>query len=474
MARVIQTKSDLISAYGQGRYQEDGALSTRNVGAPASMFKTLDNVMRSTKMIRALTSLVNTDCLIGWIFQMNIRPWGTESQWAVLTQLNEGGLALDELSLLPPAQAPDGIKPSVRVATRAQGFQVSELALRMNPRVNVGSWAGTMAYNIKALRDGWTLNEAAQIWNSPDSVLAKTYTGTAVGATKIYVKSLYGIDDGGAGGANPIVTLDEVYPVFRPGMPILMQNGSSVDKMATGIIKAVNQDSKGPYLLLTKAITNNTALDDGATITKWSGAEISATATDADIKKETETGKGLVGITEGFKTTGKYYGIDVADNPIFSGHSEELADPTATESVDQDDLQRFFDRAEIYSGDDGGSPSIMVSSLPARRLYLKTFQDQKRYVNLNLKGGFTALDYNGMKWTADKRCPLQHIYRLALNNYVTAQVAAPDWLSRDTPTIFRQAGGRPAWVAHLWEAKQLINKRPNSQFRLTNVRPFIA
>ena len=491
MAGVVGATASLLTGqYGQQLHGQQYSLTPAVSGIEA-----LTNMLKSHKLIREITSMVNTKSFLGGWFDTNKRPFGLQSEWSSLKQLNEGGQFLSEMSLLPPAQAPGAIKPRVRPTVWAKSIQLSELAMQINPSVGVASWVGTMKLHIMALRKGTTLDMAQQLWTDEESVLAtvKTTPVAAVGGkSKVIIKDLYGY--------SCKVGKDEAFPIFRRGLPLLfvtftggkankpdpsLPATSASDKWkdapaawAVALVHSVSQNSDGDAVILLDRDIGTAILAD-STIFKWSGSLQYANASGAvqnintasaknwELAQVSDWAKGYVGVMQGFKTSGHLYGINVADEPLFQGNQNSL-----TADLTQDDLHAFFDAADIYSGDDGGAPSVMISNHKTRRLYLATFADQKRYMSKEQvgKGGYNAIEFMGMGWLWDKRCPPERIFRLALKNFLTAEVCAPRWLQRDTPSIFRQSGNRAVWQATMWGSRQYVNKMPNAHYMLDQVK----
>jgi len=72
----------------------------------------------------------------------------------------------------------------------------------------------------------------------------------------------------------------------------------------------------------------------------------------------------------------------------------------STAELDELKIQEGLDEIEIATGE---SANFMIGSYGVRRAYQYLFLSSKRTVNtLKLEGGFTALDYNGTPFTADR------------------------------------------------------------------------
>lgn len=131
-------------------------------------------------------------------------------------------------------------------------------------------------------------------------------------------------------------------------------------------------------------------------------------------------------------------------------------------------MQKVFDKVETKAGKDYG-PDMILTTQAIRREYLKLCEAQRRMVNtMQLDGGFTAIDYNGVPFTIDDDAIDGEVYFLTLKDLSIYQMSDYDWMSKDGAVLSR-VSGYDAYEAILFRYAELGAKRRNSQGVLTDV-----
>ena len=125
----------------------------------------------------------------------------------------------------------------------------------------------------------------------------------------------------------------------------------------------------------------------------------------------------------------------------------------------KDPLTKAFARVNIA----GGSPSIMIGSFGMQRALFNLLQTQVQYIEpLNLKGGFTAIEYMGQPFVADRDAPWGNIY--LLDERFLKVFTNRDWHFLDEDGhILKQVAGFDAWEALLARYMNLGITRRNVQ-----------
>ena len=122
----------------------------------------------------------------------------------------------------------------------------------------------------------------------------------------------------------------------------------------------------------------------------------------------------------------------------------------------------MFDKVEIKAGKDYG-PDMILTTHALRREYLELCRVDRRVVNtMELDGGFTAVDYNGVPFTVDQDAIDGEIYFLTLKDIQLYRMSDYAWMEKDGAVLSRLTG-YDAYEAVLFRYAELGCKRRNSQ-----------
>lgn len=103
-------------------------------------------------------------------------------------------------------------------------------------------------------------------------------------------------------------------------------------------------------------------------------------------------------------------------------------------------LQTMFDMVEEQAGKDYG-PDVMFTTRALRREYLELCQADRRSVNtMELDGGWTALDYNGVPFMVDNDAIDGEIYFLTLKDIQMYRMSDYEWMQKDGAILSRISG----------------------------------
>ncbi len=131
-------------------------------------------------------------------------------------------------------------------------------------------------------------------------------------------------------------------------------------------------------------------------------------------------------------------------------------------------MQKVFDKVESKAGKDYG-PDMILTTPAIRREYLKLCESQRRMVNtMQLDGGFTAIDYNGVPFTIDDDAIDGEVYFLTLKEFGLYRMSDYDWMSKDGAVLSR-VSGYDAYEAILFRYSELGIKRRNAQGVLCDI-----
>jgi hypothetical protein len=103
-------------------------------------------------------------------------------------------------------------------------------------------------------------------------------------------------------------------------------------------------------------------------------------------------------------------------------------------------MQTMFDMVEEQAGKDFG-PTLMLTTRAIRREYLELVRANKTFVNtMELDGGWTALDYNGVPFTVDNDAIDGEIYFLTLADIQMYRMSDYNWMQKDGAVLSRISG----------------------------------
>ena len=289
--------------------------------------------------------------------------------------------------------------------------------------------------SIKDCRDGFRLERYRQAWGDGTGTMALV-NGTG-NSTIIPVKNPYGLSyDESA------LTPDQKVRGFRKNMKILLET--------TGVARTITNVSQANGTI---TVNTATAFADGERIIR------------GDSTTESNDGIEYLGVSAVMQATGTYLGIVRDTEPGMQANIIDLAGAELSE----DALQAAFDTAEI-NGDGMSKPSMLLSEHLARRIYINLLAGYKRFVSPTvLKGGFSALDYNGVPWVTDKLCPPQRVYYLNDADWVWFVMKNIGWADEDGQVL--KWAGTDAYKAILRAYAQIACKQPANQTMLTGVVP---
>ena len=193
-----------------------------------------------------------------------------------------------------------------------------------------------------------------------------------------------------------------------------------------------------------RGLVTNTDIDDAA-ISDGTSANTgfaSATAPDADILQDLAVG------------TYPWFKAQVMTASAGRYTSQRQITPTL--------MQQMFDKVELKAGKDYG-PDMIITTHAIRREYLDYMEARRRSVNtMELDGGWTAIDYNGVPLMVDPDAIDGEMYFLTLKDLQVYRMSDYDWMDRDGAILSRMTG-YDAYEAVLFRYAELgVNNRQTS------------
>jgi len=122
-------------------------------------------------------------------------------------------------------------------------------------------------------------------------------------------------------------------------------------------------------------------------------------------------------------------------------------------------MQQMFDKVELKAGKDYG-PDMIITTHAIRREYLEYMEARRRDVNtMELDGGWTAIDYNGVPLMVDPDAIDGEMYFLTLKDLQLYRMSDYDFMDRDG-AILSRITGYDAYEAVLYRYAELgVNNR---------------
>lgn len=125
-------------------------------------------------------------------------------------------------------------------------------------------------------------------------------------------------------------------------------------------------------------------------------------------------------------------------------------------------MHRMFDKIEVEAGKDYG-PDIILTTHALKREYGELCDADRRRVNvMELDGGYSGLEFNGIPLVADKDAIDGEMYFLTTRDLSIYRMSDYDWMDKDGAILSRVAN-YDAYEAILFRYAELGCKRRNSQ-----------
>lgn len=143
-----------------------------------------------------------------------------------------------------------------------------------------------------------------------------------------------------------------------------------------------------------------------------------------------------------------------------------LANGGTNRAISEILMQTAMDTTEQISD---GQVSAIYTSYGVRRAYQSALAALKQYTNpLQLKGGYTALDYNGKPLIADKDAPSNKLFFTDESKLKFYRMSDIEWMEEDG-SILSRVSGEDAYEAVLFLYHELGCNMRNAQTMLSDI-----
>lgn len=130
-------------------------------------------------------------------------------------------------------------------------------------------------------------------------------------------------------------------------------------------------------------------------------------------------------------------------------------------------IQKAIDSIEENAG---GKINYIVCSWGVRRALVEYYKKYNVVLpTMEIEGGFTALNFNGVPVVADRFCPDGTMYLLNTDDFKLHQLCDWQWLEGEDGKILKQVAGKPVYTATLVKYAELMCERPCGQGMLTGI-----
>lgn len=236
---------------------------------------------------------------------------------------------------------------------------------------------------------------------------------------------------------------------LRVGMPV------DIKVIATGLVGT--------------GALNQTILTIPSSTTFTIGTAVTTDSTYAVYRQGTYNNEvmGLDGIvSDGDPISGGLQGLPVATYPWWK--AQVLDNGGTPRAITELLLQESIDDVESKSD---GETSCLFTTYGVRRAYQELLQTDRRYHNtMEFKGGFKALEYNGMPMFVDKDCQAGRIYGLDEDHLKFLSLQDWAWMEDDKGSILRvSVNNKDAYEATMYEYCNLAVSARNTQFVLKDI-----
>ena len=171
----------------------------------------------------------------------------------------------------------------------------------------------------------------------------------------------------------------------------------------------------------------------------------------------------VMGIAGICSATTTLQGLDVSNYPWWKAN---VLTAGSNRAISETLLQTALDTT--YQQSDGEA-TVLFTTVGVRRAYQALLSADRTYQNtMEFKGGFKALDYNGLPFMVDKDCNANTIYLLDENHLKFYEMSDWDWMNEDG-AILSRVSGEDAYEAVMYKYCELGCSARNTQTVLEKI-----
>jgi len=352
---------------------------------------------------------------------------GKYVRFPIRTKRNHGIGARVELDSLPSAATQGYDSAQVKLTYQYGAIELTGQTFELADS-NPQAFVSALQAEINGIKEGLSKDMNRQVYGT---VVGKLGTANAVGLTTTLVTS----------------NAEAIY--FEIGMIVdLYDNTDTIKAGGTG-----------------KVITNvqpDTPSAGSSTIT-FTTAATGTTASGDYFTRTNSRNKELTGFRSIVAGSGTLFNINPATSPVWVS----VVDNPGVQALSEGRMINMVDNIRT----NGGSTTVIFTSLGVRRAYFNLLIQQRQYVNTQkFAGGFTGLgfttDDGDIPVVSDLDCPWNTMFFLNENELKMYQAGDWGWMNRDGSQWQRVINTGPAYAdaytAMLYKYCQLGTHRRNS------------
>lgn len=398
----------------------------------ASVASTLSGILKDVYQGDVVEQLNNEVLITQRIERESENFSGNQVVLSVHKQRSAGVFARGENVQFANAGAQLYAKPTYDIKALYGRLRITGLG-RVKTATQAGAFLKVLEGEINGLRNDLKMDVARQLYGLGTGQIC---SGNAAASTTVDIRPV-------AGGST------------NTGEPL--RKGEIYVGMIIDIGTLANPVSQGSALDVTNVDLVNNQITVSSAVTVTSGTHFifrSGNAVASSVSYE------VSGLQQLLPTAANTFGgIDAsaAGNSYWDNQRVNAAG-----ALTLDRLTQSFNTVKVA----GGDVSAMIASPGIQRALFNLLQSQVRYVEpMNLHGGFTALDYMGQPFIADRQAPFGKVFFLDERWLKLYDVGDWAWLDEDG-NVLKWVIGFDAWEAVLARYMNLGTNRRNVQLLL--------
>jgi hypothetical protein len=184
------------------------------------------------------------------------------------------------------------------------------------------------------------------------------------------------------------------------------------------------------------------------------GSATSAELIDMEIFLHDSQGNEITGLGAIFNGD-TLYGLDKDEIGMRPYENREFGE------FSEEKLEYALDNIEAKSG---YRPDFIICSWGVRRAIKEYYRDRNIDVkNIEIEGGYKAIEILGIPVVVDRFCPENTMYLLSSEHFKLCQLCDWQWLEAEDGKILKQVPGKPVYTATLVKYADLLCSRPCGQ-----------
>lgn len=360
---------------------------------------------------------------------------GKYVRFPIRTKRNHGMGARNELELLPDAQMQGYESAQIKLTYQYGSIQLSGQTFELAEK-NPQSFVSTLQAELNGIKEGLAKDVNRQIYGT---ATGKIGTANAAGTVTTFVCS----------------NAEAIY--FEIGMVLDLYDNTDTLK-GTGSGKVVTN------------VQRDTPAAGSSTIT-FTAAAAGNTASGDYFTRDDSRLKEIQGFREMVSNTGILYNLNPATVPLWKSEVDSSGG-----AISEGRMINMADQIRT----NGGSTTVMFTSLGVRRAYFNLLVQQRQIVNTQkFEGGFTGLafttDDGEIPLVSDLDCPWGTIFFLNEKEIKLYEAGDWSWMDRDgskwqrVVSIGGTAGNYDAYGATLYKYFNMATHRRNSHGIMTGI-----